>query len=73
MVFDARGERLRPAPLEVNGDSVESVAIGPGGKIAAGFRADAGDGVVVFDARGERLGRAAGGEEGLCYKRGHRA
>ena len=56
VLFDARGERLRPAPLEVKEGDVTSVAFGPEGKIAAGygvgFRVG---GVVVFDARGERL------------------
>ena len=53
VLFDARGERLRPAPLEVNEGHVTSVAFGPEGKIAAGY---GGGGVVLFDARGERLG-----------------
>ena len=51
VLFDARGERLRPAPLEVKEGAVWSVAFGPDGKIAAGY----GGGVVLFDARGERL------------------
>ncbi len=51
VLFDARGERLRPAPLEVKEGGVMSVAFGPESKIAAGY----GDGVVLFDARGERL------------------
>ena len=37
VLFDARGERLRPAPLEVKEGSVNSVAFGPEGKIAAGY------------------------------------
>ena len=37
MLFDARGERLRPAPLEVKEGDVTSVAFGPEGKIAAGY------------------------------------
>ena len=37
MLFDARGERLRPPPLEVKEGSVKSVAFGPEGKIAAGY------------------------------------
>ena len=59
MLFDARGERLRPAPLEVKEGHVTSVAFGPEGKIAAGYLGgrggDLGGGVVLFDARGERL------------------
>ena len=54
VLFDARGERLRPAPLEVKEGDVRSVAFGPEGQIAAGYRAARG-GVVLFDARGERL------------------
>ena len=54
VLFDARGERLRPAPLEVKEGDVRSVAFGPEGKIAAGY-ASRGGGVVLFDARGERL------------------
>ena len=37
MLFDARGERLRPAPLEVKEGYVKSVAFGPEGMIAAGY------------------------------------
>ena len=56
MLFDARGERLRPAPLEVKEGDVTSVAFGPEGKIAAGYSGGVrGSGVVLFDARGERL------------------
>ena len=54
VLFDARGERLRPAPLEVKEGDVRSVAFGPEGKIAAGYGRGVG-GVVLFDARGERL------------------
>jgi len=54
VLFDARGERLGPAPLEVKEGAVRSVAFGPEGKIAAGY-ARGGGGVVLFDARGERL------------------
>ena len=53
VLFDARGERLRPAPLEVKEGNVKSVAFGPEGKIAAGYRNDRvgdGGGVVLFDA-----------------------
>jgi WD40 repeat protein len=57
VLFDARGERLRPKPLEVTEGRVTSVAFGPGGQIAAGygFGSGTGLGVVLFDARGERL------------------
>ena len=41
VLFDARGERLRPAPLEVKEGEVTSVAFGPEGKIAAGYDASA--------------------------------
>ena len=44
----------RPAPLEVKEGYVTSVAFGPEGKIAAGYGGPVG-GVVLFDARGERL------------------
>ena len=37
MVFDARGERRRPAPLEVKEGGVTGVAFGPEGRIAAGY------------------------------------
>ena len=37
VLFDARGERLRPAPLEVKEGGVTSVAFGPEGQIAAGY------------------------------------
>jgi len=55
VLFDARGERLRPAPLEVKEGDVRSVAFGPGGQLAAGYSVVNGGGVVLFDARGERL------------------
>ena len=57
VLFDARGERLRPAPLEVKEGDVTSVAFGPEGKIAAGYGGVGVGvgGVVLFDARGERL------------------
>ena len=51
VLFDARGERLRPAPLEVKEGYVRSVAFGPEGKIAAGYGGGGpGGGVVLFDA-----------------------
>ena len=55
VLFDARGERLRPAPLEVKEGDVTSVAFGPEGQIAAGYGGGGRGGVVLFDARGERL------------------
>ena len=55
MVFDARGERLRPAPLAVKEGLVTGVAFGPEGRIAVGYDGDGSGGVVVFDVRGERL------------------
>jgi hypothetical protein len=59
VVFDARGERLRLAPLAVKEGVVTGVAFGPEGRIAAGYYVGGagvgGGGVVVFDARGERL------------------
>jgi hypothetical protein len=51
VLFDARGERLRPAPLEVKLGGVTSVAFGPEGRLAAGYRRGGDDGgVVLFDA-----------------------
>jgi len=68
VVFDARGERRRPAPLEVKEGPVRGLAFGPEGMIAVGYGAPgtvgAGaeffsvGGVVLFDARGERLSPA---------------
>ena len=55
VLFDAWGERLPPAPLEVKEGSVRSVAFGPEGRIAAGYGVGVGGGVVLFDAWGERL------------------
>jgi len=55
VLFDARGERVRPAPLEVKQVSVLSVAFGPDGKIAAGYGGGGRGGVVLFDPQGERL------------------
>jgi hypothetical protein len=57
VLFDARGERLRPAPLAVKEGFVEGVAFGPEGKIAAGYGSGVPgtSGVVLFDALGERL------------------
>ena len=53
VVFDARGERLRPTPLEVKEGYVTSVAFDPQGRVAAGYDggpvADFVGGVVVFD------------------------
>src|SRR5262245_44621249 len=64
VVFDARGERVRPAPLAVEEGLVRCVAFGPEGRIAAGYYD--GGGVVVFDARGERVRPAP-----LAVKEGH--
>ena len=50
------GERLPHAPLKVKEGSVTSVAFGPEGQIAAGYDGKR-DGVVLFDARGERVPR----------------
>jgi hypothetical protein len=59
VLFDARGERLWPAPLEVKWGHVRSVAFGPQGRIAGGYNGEglsnSVDSVVLFDARGERL------------------
>jgi WD40 repeat protein len=56
VVFDARGERVRPAPLAVKEGQVSGVAFGPDGRIAASYEVVGGvGGVAVFDARGERL------------------
>ena len=55
VLFDAGGERLRPAPLEVKEGSVRSVAFGPEGQIAARYTGVGVGGVVLFDAGGERL------------------
>ena len=51
VLFDARGERLRPAPLEVKEGYVTSVAFGPegGSPRDIGWRRRGG-GVVLFDA-----------------------
>jgi WD40 repeat protein len=54
VLFDARGDRLSAAPLEVNESAVTSVAFGPDGTIAAGI-AGATGGVVMFDTQGHRL------------------
>ena len=49
VLFDARGERLRPAPLKVEGSDI-SVAFGPEGKIAVGYRSSSDrGGVMLFD------------------------
>ena len=37
VLFDARGERLRPTPLKVKEGAVTSVAFGTEGQIAAGY------------------------------------
>ena len=62
VLFDARGERLRPAPLEVKEGDVTSVAFGPEGQIAAGYGGGGGGvgGVVLFDADPASWRRKAG-------------
>ena len=47
-----RNEPLRPAPLEVKEGRVTSVSFGPEARIAAGYAAGDGGGVVLFDASG---------------------
>jgi RNA polymerase sigma factor (sigma-70 family) len=60
VIFDARGERLRPVPLAVGEGVVEGVAFGPEGRIAVGYYDPMQPaGVVVFDARGERIRSAS--------------
>ena len=54
VLFDAKGQRLRAAPLEVKEGGVTCVAFGPGGALAAGYWRRGG-GVVLFDAKGQRL------------------
>ena len=50
VLFDARGERVRPAPLEVKEGGVASVAFDGSGRIAAGYGVvGVGGGVVLFD------------------------
>ena len=56
VLFDARGERLRPAPLEVKEGDVNERGLRAGGPDRRGiWRVRASGGVVLFDARGERL------------------
>jgi hypothetical protein len=52
VVFDAHGERVRPAPLAVEEGGVRGVAFGPEGRIAASYDHPTRGvgGVVVFDA-----------------------
>jgi hypothetical protein len=51
VVFDARGERVRPAPPAVREGRVMGVGFGPDGRIAAGYDGfGPAGGVVVFDA-----------------------
>jgi RNA polymerase sigma factor (sigma-70 family) len=55
VLFDARGERVRPAPLAVDEGPVLSVAFGAEGRIAVGFDDRiGGGGVVIFDRDGDR-------------------
>ena len=56
VLFDGHGKHLRTAPLKIKEGAVKCVAIGPVGKIAAGYVGrDVGCGVVFFDAWGKRL------------------
>ena len=74
VLFDAGGERLRPAPLEVKEGEVTSMAFGPDGRIAAGYSGvGGGGGVVLFDAGGERLRPRRWRSGGLGYEHGLRA
>jgi hypothetical protein len=59
VVFDARGERMRPAPLVVEEGGVGSVAFGADGRLAAGYRRRKGGGVVLFDVDPDRWRRKA--------------
>ena len=54
--LEARPEAVRF--LRVPEGSVTSVACGPEGRIAAGYEVSGGGGVVLFDARGQRLSAA---------------
>ena len=56
VVFDARGARTRPKPIEVGEGWVTNVAFGPEGRIAVGFWDGEKGGVVLFDAQGKRVG-----------------
>src|SRR5262249_23115578 len=57
VLFDGRGERVRPAPLEGKEGLVTSVAFDSQGRIAAGYSgaADTSGGLVLLDAKGQRL------------------
>jgi isoaspartyl peptidase/L-asparaginase-like protein (Ntn-hydrolase superfamily) len=55
VLFDAKGERVRPTPLEIKEGDVTSVAFDTQGRIAAGYYVRGGGGVVLFDAKGERV------------------
>ena len=71
VLFDARGERLRTAPLQVKEGDVRSVTFGPEGKIAADIsHVGDGDGVVLFDAGAS--GSTGHWVRGLCRERGLR-
>ena len=77
VLFDARGERLRAAPLEVKEGPVTSVAFGPTGKIAAGYSAWTSRrrrGALRRPGRAAPT-RAAGGQGGLsrAWPSGRRA
>jgi len=55
LLFDAKGGRVRTAPLEVKEGGVHSVAFGPRGILAAGLDRGSAGGVLLFDAQGERI------------------
>jgi RNA polymerase sigma factor (sigma-70 family) len=68
VIFDARGERVRPAPLKLKEDEgpVRGVAFGPEGRIAVGYDDRiGGGGVVIFD-------RDGGGDEVIFDRAGER-
>ena len=74
VLFDARGERLRPTPLEVKEGDVRSVAFGPEGKIAAGYRRRRTAAAWCSSTPGRAAPtHAAGGQGGRCQERGLRA
>jgi hypothetical protein len=72
VLFDARGERLLPAPLMVKEGFVRSVAFGPEGRIAAGYGVVVvvlRGGVVLFDADPASWLRKAGQTAGRNFTR----
>ena len=73
VLFDARGERLRPAPLEVKEGDVKSVAFGPGGPDRRGICVTAAAAWCSSTPGASGSDRAAGGQGGRCHERGLRA